>query len=82
MARPKKKTLWSNIREAREKRKLTQDETARLAWLPVISMSKAENGMTKNPWIHTVTKIARALNVSLDSLVEGLFIEKKDKDEK
>jgi len=82
MWRPKKQTLWDRIREVREKRKLTQDQVAKLAKIPNISMSKTETGLVKNPWIVTVTKIARALETSIDSLVEGLFIEKKDKDEK
>lgn len=82
MARPKKKLLGDKIREVREKRKLTQDELAKKAGLPTISMAKLETNAVKNPWIQAVTKVARALETSIDELVEGLFIEKKDKDEK
>lgn len=63
--------IGKNIRALRQKRKLSQEKLARLADISLNTLTKIESGFTKRPSIQTIHKIARALGVSLDELVEG-----------
>lgn len=64
--------LGQNIKKFRQKKKLTQDKLARLADIPYTSITKIETGVIKKPSVQTAAKIARALNVTLDDLMEGV----------
>jgi len=64
--------LADNIKRLRKKKGLTQEKLARLADIANNTLVKIEMGMAKEPTITTVAKIAKALNVSIDELVEGV----------
>ena len=61
--------MWKNIKKIRQKRKLTQDKLARLADVPYTSLTKIETDVIKRPSVQVVAKIAKALNVTIDELV-------------
>ncbi len=63
--------IGTNIRKIRQQKKLTQEKLARLSDISLNTLTKIESGFAKTPNIKTITKIARALNVSLDKLVEN-----------
>jgi len=62
--------IGKNIRALRQKRKLSQEKLARLTNISLNTLTKIESGFTKRPSIQTIHKIAKALGVSLDKLVE------------
>ena len=57
------------LRVLREERGLTQKEAAELANVSHLTMRYLESGK-RDPYMPTVTKIARAYGVSLEELVE------------
>ncbi len=61
--------LAQNIRKLRQKNGLSQEKLARLADISTVTLVKIEAGVAKEPTITTVTKIADALEVSIDELV-------------
>lgn len=61
--------LAQNIRRIRIKKGLSQEKLARLANISNATLIKIESGVAKEPTITTVTKLADALNVSIDGLV-------------
>ncbi len=61
--------LANNIRKFRKKNKLSQEELARKANITYSTLIKIETGVNINPTIATLTKIAKALNTTLDKLV-------------
>jgi len=63
--------LGQNIKKMRKKRKLTQDKLARLADIPYTTLTKVETGVIKHPSVQVVAKIAKALGISLDKLIES-----------
>lgn len=63
--------LAENIRRFRKKKGLSQEKLARLADISNNTLVKIEMGMAKEPTITTVRKIAKALDISIDELVEG-----------
>lgn len=64
----------SNIREKikkhRNKLGISQDRLSKLADVTYNTIIKIESGSNKNPTIDTLTKIARALGVSVDELLK------------
>lgn len=62
--------LGKNIKKFRQKRKLTQDKLARLADIPYTTITKIETGVIKRPSVQSVSKIAKALNVTVDELMK------------
>lgn len=62
--------LGKKIKELRLKQKLSQDELARKADIPYTTLTKIETGVIKKPSVYVVAKIAKALNISLDKLIE------------
>ena len=63
--------LAENIRKLRKKKGLSQEKLARLADISNNTLIKIEQEVAKEPTITTVTKIASALEVSIDELVKG-----------
>ncbi len=61
--------LGRKIKELRLKKKLSQDELARKADVPYTTLTKIEIGVIKKPSVFVVAKIAKALNISLDKLI-------------
>lgn len=70
-----KRLLGENILHYRELRQISQEKLANLAQLGVSHLGNIERGNTKmNPTFETLVKIAKALQVSVEDLVEGTFI--------
>lgn len=61
--------LRENIRKYRKKRGLSQDRLTKMADITLTTLVKIENGLNNNPTLNTLTKLAEALDVSIDDLV-------------
>ena len=64
-----KSTIGDNIKKHRNKLGISQDVLSKRANLAFHTIAKIEAGATPNPTIDTVKKIAGALGVSLDDLI-------------
>jgi len=64
--------LGRSIRAERRKAGLTQAELARKAGIAPNHLSRLESGEKIDPRFETVTKLAAALGISLDTLAKGL----------
>ena len=62
-------TIGDKIKLLRNKQGLTQDELARKSNLPYTTLTKIETNVITRPTIQTVAKIAKGLNVAIDSLI-------------
>jgi len=65
-----KSIIGNNIKKYRNKLGVSQDILSKRANLAFHTIAKIEAGSTPNPTIDTVKKIADALGVSLDDLME------------
>lgn len=65
------KKIGRNIALLRKKQKLTQEDFANLAGMDRSYLSEIENGH-KNPSVTTLLSISQALNVSVQTLLEGI----------
>ena len=63
--------LDKNIKRLREARGLSQEKLARLADVANNTLIKMESGENKNPTLETLRKVAKALDVSVDDLING-----------
>jgi len=63
-----KSVLSATIKRLRKQKKLSQDKLARLADIPYNTLIKIESGRSNNPTFETLSKLADALDVSLDEL--------------
>ena len=61
--------LSENFKKYRKKKGWSQDKLAKLADVTHTTLVKIESGVNKNPTIQTLTKLADALEVSIDELV-------------
>ncbi len=61
--------IADKVRKARKKKGLSQDKLAREAGVAYNTVVKIESGENKNPTIETLRSIARALDVSVDDLI-------------
>jgi transcriptional regulator with XRE-family HTH domain len=61
--------IASNFKKLRAQRRYSQERVARLADLSLNTVIRIESGVNKNPTIDTLTKLARALEVSVDDLI-------------
>ncbi len=62
-------TIGSKIKKLRLEKDMTQEELARKADIPYATLLKIENDTVKNPTINTLQKLAQALGVSVDFLI-------------
>jgi transcriptional regulator with XRE-family HTH domain len=62
--------LGQKIKKLRNKLKLSQDDFARKADVPYTTLTKIETGVIKKPSVFVVSKIAKALDVSVDELIK------------
>lgn len=65
----KKMNYLKNLAEYRLKRDLTQRDLARKSGVSYNTIIKIERGGITNPKIETVIKLAKALNISIDNLI-------------
>lgn len=64
-------SLGKNVRQAREKKELTQEKLAEIAEIDPTYVSGIERGL-RNPGIKNVARIAKALGISTSELCKGV----------
>jgi len=62
-------SITKNLRKLREAKGLSQEKLARLADVANNTIVKIEAGKNQNPTLETLRKVAKALNVSVDELI-------------
>ncbi|MDO8658716.1 MAG: helix-turn-helix transcriptional regulator [Candidatus Levybacteria bacterium] len=62
--------ISENIKKYRNKIGISQDRLSKLADVTYNTIIKIESGSNTNPTIDTLSKIAKALNVSIDQLMK------------
>jgi len=67
-----KSTIAKNIKKARKKLDLTQEQLAVKAGIPYATLSKIESGQVTNPTVTTLKKITDALNIGVDTLLNDI----------
>lgn len=70
MSVSKKSTIANNIKKYRQKLGISQDRLSKMADVTYNAIIKIESGGSQNPTIDTLSKIAKALNVSVDDLLK------------
>lgn len=63
--------IGKKIKYLRNEKGWSQEDLARNANVPVTTVSKIETGVIKNPSIEKMAKIANALGVTVDELING-----------
>ncbi|MBU0998736.1 helix-turn-helix transcriptional regulator [Patescibacteria group bacterium] len=61
--------ISSNIKKIRAEKNYSLEKVARLADLSLNTIVKIENGVNQNPTFETLQKIAKALEVKMDDLI-------------
>ena len=61
--------ITKNLRKLRETKGLSQEKLARLSDVANNTIVKIEAGKNQNPTLETLKKIAKALDVSVDNLI-------------
>jgi transcriptional regulator with XRE-family HTH domain len=61
--------IAKNIKKLRKEKGISQDRLSKLADLSLNTIVNIENGNNPNPTIETLQKIAKALGVSIDKLL-------------
>mgnify|MGYP001600593859 len=61
--------ITKTLRKLRETKGLSQEKLARLADVANNTIIKIEAGKNQNPTLDTLRKVAKALNVSIDDLI-------------
>lgn len=59
-----------NLKKIRAEKGYPLEKVARLADLSLNTIVKTENGVNQNPTIDTLSKIAKALEVRVDDLIQ------------
>ena len=62
--------IRSNFKKLRAQKGYSLEKVARLAYLSLNTIVRLESGVNKNTTIGTLTKIANALEVSVDDLLK------------
>jgi len=63
-------SIASNLKKIRAEKGYPLEKVARLADLSLNTIVKIENGVNQNPTIDTLSKIAKALEVGVDDLIQ------------
>ena len=61
--------IGENIRKLRQQKKMSQDRLSKKADLALNTIVKIETGENPNPTLETLQKVAKALGVSLDKIL-------------
>ena len=61
--------LAKNVKRLREAKGLSQEKLARLADVANNTLIKMESGENNNPTLETLKRVAKALDVSVDNLI-------------
>lgn len=70
MSASKKSTIANNIKKYRQKLGISQDRLSKMADVTYNTIIKIESGGSQNLTIDTLSKIAKALGVSVDELLK------------
>ena len=70
MSASKKSTIADNIKKYRQKLGVSQDRLSKMADVTYNTIIKIESEGSQNPTIDTLSKIANALDVSVDDLIQ------------
>ena len=70
MSASKKSTIANNIKKYRLELGISQDRLSKMADVTYNTVIKIESGGSQNPTIDTLSKIAKALSVKVDDLIE------------
>jgi transcriptional regulator with XRE-family HTH domain len=62
--------ITQRLRRLRESKGLSQEKLARLADVANNTIIKIEAGKNQNPTLNTIKKIAKALNIKSDDLID------------
>lgn len=62
--------IAKNIKKYRARLGISQDKLSKLADITFHTITKIESGSTPNPGIETVMKIAKALDITVNELLE------------
>ncbi len=62
-------TIGKNIKRFRQEKGISQDKLSKLADISLNTVVKIELDQSPNPTLETIQKLAKALGVSLDDLV-------------
>jgi len=62
--------IGDNIKKLRKRKGLSQDNLARKADIPYTTLTKIESNVVKRPSVQNVYKIAKALEVRIEDLLE------------
>ena len=65
----KNENLAKNVEKLRKQKGLSQERLARLADVANNTIIKIESGENKNPTLGTLRKVAKALDISVDELI-------------
>jgi len=63
--------IAQNIKKYRKKKGISQDKLSKLAGVTYNTIIKIESSATLNPRVDTLRLIAKALGVTVDSLLNG-----------
>lgn len=63
-------TIGKNIKKLREQKGISQDRLSKLADISSNTIAKLELGNSPNPTIDTLKKIADALNIKIEKLIQ------------
>ena len=63
-------SIANNLKKIRAEKGYSLEKVARLADLSLNTIVKIENGANKNPTIDTLSKIAKALEIGVDDLIQ------------
>jgi DNA-binding XRE family transcriptional regulator len=66
----KKSVISDNIKKYRAKLGISQDRLSKIADVTYTTIIKIESGVTYNPRVETLKKIADALKVGIDDLMK------------
>ncbi len=67
---PKRSIISDNIKKYRAKLGVSQDKLSKLSDVTYNTIIKIESGVTYNPRVETLKKIADALKVGIDDLMK------------
>ncbi len=70
MSASKKSSIADNIKKYRQKLGISQDRLSKMADVTYNTIIKIESGGSQNLTIDTLSKIAKALSVSVDDLIK------------
>jgi len=66
-----KNTIGSNIKSRRKNQNLSQEQLASNAGIKYSNLVKIENSLINKPSVHTIYRIAKSLDTTVENLIEA-----------